>query len=233
MFYQGATAAHMRSHKVPFHTPDPVSWGHMSSSDLTHWEQHPTAIAPAAPTSYEGADVYSGAMIQDPDDGNKVKAFFACGVGDAKPPGGNNDAVCYAEADDDGLINWTKYNGTHDSVVLYIPEALGAAAKDYSPEAGSQFIFRNETDGAGASNSTWVMMVGSVSNIPQKKSFAVLLFSAPSLKPTAQWTFKGPMFRGGGSGTGIRNFRCCQFLCLLLICFSMQSAFLLELFLLL
>ena len=40
-------------------------------------------------------------------------------------------------------------------------------------------------------------------------------------------------FRSGGSGTGIRNFRCCQFLCLLLVCFSMQPAFLLKLFLLL
>lgn len=57
MFYQGTTAAHMRNHPVPFHTPDPVSWGHMSSPDLTHWEQHPMAIEPAQATSYEGADV--------------------------------------------------------------------------------------------------------------------------------------------------------------------------------
>ena len=57
MFYQGTTAAHMRNQPVPFHTPDPVSWGHMSSPDLTHWEQHPMAIQPAPATSYEGADV--------------------------------------------------------------------------------------------------------------------------------------------------------------------------------
>ena len=55
--------------------------------------QHPRAIAPAAPGSYEGADVYSGAMVLDPTTGT-VKAFFACGCGGARPPGGHNDAVC-------------------------------------------------------------------------------------------------------------------------------------------
>ena len=45
-------------------------------------------------------------------------------------------------------------------MVLYVPEALGAAAKDFGPEAGSQFIFRNQTD------NTWVMMVGQLSNSP-------------------------------------------------------------------
>ena len=51
----------------------------MSSADLTHWVQHPMAITPAAPTSYEGADVYSGAMIEDPSDGS-VKAFLRADV---------------------------------------------------------------------------------------------------------------------------------------------------------
>eukprot|EP01044_Picomonas_judraskeda_P043740 COSAG03_NODE_23159_length_282_cov_1.983607_1_plen_77_part_01 len=77
----------------------------MSSSDLTHWVQHPMAITPSAPNSYEGADVYSGAMIEDPTDGS-VKAFFACGCGDAKPPGGHNDAVCYASSSDANLTTW-------------------------------------------------------------------------------------------------------------------------------
>ena len=49
MFYQAATSAQMRMHKTPYHTPDPISWGHMSSPDLTHWEQHPMAISPAGP----------------------------------------------------------------------------------------------------------------------------------------------------------------------------------------
>jgi hypothetical protein len=57
----------------------------MSSADLTHWVQHPMAITPAAPASYEGADVYSGAMVEDPSDGS-VKAFFACACGAATKP---------------------------------------------------------------------------------------------------------------------------------------------------
>ena len=190
----------MRAHCKPgacnFHTPDPVSWGHMSSTDLTHWVQHPMAITPAAPTSYEGADVYSGAMIEDPTDGS-VKAFFACGCGDAKPPGGRNDAVCFAQSTDDNLTTWTKYDGPHGSVVLYVPEALGEDRDKYLPEAGSQFIFRNtSTDDAG-----WVMMVGSGTTAKTPNGqMATLLFSAPDLKPTSNWTFKGLQFVGGGKG---------------------------------
>ena len=197
---EGATTAQMRAHCKPgacnFHTPDPVSWGHMSSTDLTHWVQHPMAITPAAPTSYEGADVYSGAMIEDPTDGS-VKAFFACGCGDAKPPGGGNDAVCVAQSTDDNLTTWTKYDGPHGSVVLYVPEALGEDRDKYLPEAGSQFIFRNtSTDDAG-----WVMMVGSGTTAKTPNGqMATLLFSAPDLKPTSNWTFKGLQFVGGGKG---------------------------------
>ena len=206
---EGATTAQMRAHCKPgacnFHTPDPVSWGHMSSTDLTHWVQHPMAITPAAPTSYEGADVYSGAMIEDPTDGS-VKAFFACGCGDAKPPGGQNDAVCFAQSTDDNLTTWTKYDGPHGSVVLYVPEALGEDRDKYLPEAGSQFIFRNtSTDDAG-----WVMMVGSGTTAKTPNGqMATLLFSAPDLKPTSNWTFKGLQFVGGGKG---RSGAWCPFL---------------------
>eukprot|EP01052_Picozoa_sp_SAG31_P048192 SAG31_NODE_9976_length_1202_cov_1.066183_1_plen_298_part_00 len=198
MFYQAATTAQMRAKCKPedcsFHTPDPISWGHMSSPDLTHWAQHPMAILPASAKSFEGADVYSGAMIEDPTDGS-VKAFFACGCGGAKPPGGHNDAVCYASSVDDNLTHWTKYDGPHGSVVLYIPEALGSDRHKYLPEAGSQFIFRNTSDGS------WVMMVGSgtTSEAPNGQ-MATLLFSAPDLKPTSSWTFKGLQFVGGGKG---------------------------------
>jgi sucrose-6-phosphate hydrolase SacC (GH32 family) len=85
-----------------------------------------------------------------------------------------------------------RYNGSHGSVVLYIPEALGAAAADYLPEAGSQFVFRNQTDGS------WLMAVGSGrKRDPHRGSMAVLLFSAPDLRPESTWRFVGPMFVGG------------------------------------
>eukprot|EP01043_Picozoa_sp_COSAG02_P024310 COSAG02_NODE_1325_length_13237_cov_5.436901_5_plen_385_part_00 len=165
----------------------------MSSTDLTHWVQHPMAIAPAAPTSYEGADVYSGAMIEDPSDGS-VKAFFACGCGDAKPPGGHNDAVCYASSSDENLTTWKKHDGPHGSVVLYIPEALGADNSQYLAEAGSQFLFRNASDGS------WIMMVGS--GVKKTRQMATLLFSAADLKPTTPWVYKGAQFVGGGAHGG-------------------------------
>ena len=65
------------------------------------------AIKPAAAVSYEGADVYSGAMVQDPSDG-AVVSFFACGCGGAKPPGGHNDAVCYARSTDPNVTTFSK-----------------------------------------------------------------------------------------------------------------------------
>ena len=226
MFYQGATADHMRAVKQPFHTPDPVSWGHMSSADLTRWKQHPMAISPAAPTSYEGADVYSGAMIEDPTTGS-VKAFYACGIGAAKPPGGHNDAVCYAEsnadATDPNITKWKKFAGAHGSVVLYVPEALARAGKekDYIPEAGSQFIFQNFTSDTCWNRTApsclangWVMMVGSAKTSGVKRPCcftsecpatcnkrgepAALLFSAPDLLPTSEWSFQGEMFAERG-----------------------------------
>eukprot|EP01047_Picozoa_sp_COSAG01_P091183 COSAG01_NODE_22841_length_839_cov_0.835135_1_plen_172_part_10 len=153
------------------------------------------AITPAAPGSYEGADVYSGAMVQD-DDGSVI-SFFACACGDAKPPGGHNDAVCYARSTDPNVTTFLKYNGTHGSVILYIPEALGAAAADFLPEAGSQFVFRNETDGS------WLMAVGSGrKSDPDRGSMAVLLFSAPDLHPESTWQFVGPLYSGGGRQGG-------------------------------
>ena len=54
MFYQGATAAEMRAHTQPFHTPDPVSWGHMSSPDLTHWVRLPMPRPDMTPASIAG-----------------------------------------------------------------------------------------------------------------------------------------------------------------------------------
>ena len=106
VFYQAATTAQMRAKPAPYHTPDPISWGHMSSSDLTHWVQHPMAINPAPPGSFEGDDVYSGAIIQDPVDG-AVISFFACAVVGAKPPGRSNDAVCYARSTDANITTFT------------------------------------------------------------------------------------------------------------------------------
>jgi hypothetical protein len=56
-------------------------------------------------------------------------------------------ATLRASSTDVNLTNWTKFEGDHGSVVLYVPEAIGADKDKYLPEAGSQFIFRNETDG--------------------------------------------------------------------------------------
>ena len=193
VFYQAATTAQMRAKPAPYHTPDPISWGHMSSTDLTHWVQHPMAITPAPPGSFEGDDVYSGAVVQDPSDG-AVISFFACAAADARPPGRDNNAVCYARSIDANITNFTKYNGTHGSVVLYVPQAMGNASNELLPIAGSQFVFRN------ASGSNWLMMMGSMRR--RDDSMAVLLFSSPDLAPTSQWRYLGPMFEDSGLAGG-------------------------------
>ena len=84
-------------------------------------------------------------------------------------------------------------------MVLYIPEALGADRDVYLPEAGSQFVFRNESGGG------WLMMVGSGTRgagAAAPGQMATLLFAAPDLAPTTAWRYVGPQFVGGGAHGG-------------------------------
>ena len=69
-------------------------WGHISSSDLVHWRQHPTALAPG-----EGDEgIFSGGAFID---ANGTPTISYWGLG--KPRG-----ICLATSTDENLDVWTK-----------------------------------------------------------------------------------------------------------------------------
>lgn len=69
-------------------------WGHASSSDLLHWEFHPTALAPAPGDPDIG--IFSGNAFVNRE-GVPTIMYHGLGCG-----------TCIATADDDDLIKWTK-----------------------------------------------------------------------------------------------------------------------------
>lgn len=85
------------------HNPDELVmknmvWGHASSTDLITWTEHPVALRPGAPGSYDGDGCWSGCAV---DTGDGVAIVYS----------GNNGGVqlpCVATALDDELITWQK-----------------------------------------------------------------------------------------------------------------------------
>ena len=75
-----------------------MCWGHASSPDLVTWTEHPIALAPGQPGSYDGDGCWSGCAV---DDGTGVFAVYS----------GHNAGIelpCVARALDDDLIAWEK-----------------------------------------------------------------------------------------------------------------------------
>lgn len=75
-----------------------MCWGHASSSDLITWTEHPVALAPGHPGSYDSDGCWSGCTV---DDGTGVFAVYS----------GHNAGIelpCIARALDDDLITWEK-----------------------------------------------------------------------------------------------------------------------------
>ena len=73
-----------------------IHWGHASSADLVHWDDHPIALAPTA----GGPDrdhCYSGAAFVNRDG---IPTFIYHGV---------PDGICLATSRDDNLVHWEKH----------------------------------------------------------------------------------------------------------------------------
>ena len=73
-----------------------IHWGHASSVDLVHWEDHPIALAPT-PGAADREQCYSGAAFVTREG---APAFIYHGV---------PDGICLATSDDDLLITWDKH----------------------------------------------------------------------------------------------------------------------------
>lgn len=88
-----------------------ISWGHVSSADLIHWQQHPVALAPR-PGLIDGGGCWSGCVIDD--------AGVPTAVYTANPDHARN-AVAAVARSDRSLIRWEQ----DVSPVLGISKASG------------------------------------------------------------------------------------------------------------
>ena len=107
---------------LPVH--EAISWGHVSSPDLIHWQQHPVALAPR-PGLIDGAGCWSGCVIED--------AGVPTAVYTANPDHARNAVVAVARSDR-SLIRWEQ----DVSPVLGISRASGME------EVRDPFIFVHE-----------------------------------------------------------------------------------------
>ena len=72
------------------------SWGHVSSTDLLHWQHEPVALLPTE--AYESHGCYSGSAVSD--EQGRLTLIY---TGNVKFPDGSRTAYqCLARADDEG-----------------------------------------------------------------------------------------------------------------------------------
>jgi beta-fructofuranosidase len=99
-------------------------WGHVSSIDLLHWQQHPIALAPR-PGHVDQAGCWSGCIV---DDHGVPTAVYTANPGHAR------NAVVALATSDRSLIHWQQ----DESPVLGISETSG------TDEVRDPFIFVHE-----------------------------------------------------------------------------------------
>ena len=107
---------------APIH--DAMHWGHVSSADLLHWQEHPIAFAPRRGL-IDGAGCWSGCVV---DDGGVPTAVYT-----ANPDHARNAAVAVARSDR-SMINWEQ----DESPVTGISTASGI------DEVRDPFVFVHE-----------------------------------------------------------------------------------------
>jgi beta-fructofuranosidase len=107
---------------APVH--DAVHWGHVSSTDLTHWQEHPIALAPR-PGLIDAAGCWSGCIV---DDSGVPTAVYT-----ANRDGARNAVVALARSDR-SLMQWEQV----ESPVKGISKASGM------DEVRDPFVFVHE-----------------------------------------------------------------------------------------
>lgn len=149
----------------------PPRWAHLTSQDLVHWTEQPTALAPEG-VGPDAGGIWSGCVV---DDHGTPTAVYT-GV-EATADGGWTQTVCLATSDR-SLLTWTR-----DPANPVIAGPLDPAAIGFR----DPWVF---PDGDG-----WTMLIGTGVDPDGGK---VALFHGPDLR---SWTFQGYLLERAATET--------------------------------
>jgi beta-fructofuranosidase len=163
-----------------FHQSDPdslwfgtMSWGHVSSTDLLHWQRDEAALVPSQPPDRDGC--WTGCVV----DVDGVATAIYTGVVAL----GNDQwtqTICLATATDPGLRIWGKHPG--NPVEVEPPGFPVTAFRD-------PYVWRDD--------SGWVMLLGS--SLPSGEG-AVLCYRSGDL---LRWSYEGVAISGSELPEGL------------------------------
>lgn len=162
-----------------------MSWGHATSSDLVHWEEHPVAIPQTLDESGTAIeDIFSGSVVVDETNSSgfgtaeepPMVAIYTSAYTSAHPTLAGKQAQSLAYSTDGGQ-NWTKYTGNpvldRDSANFRDPKVI----RYTDPETGESY---------------WVMVA------VEALQYKVVLYRSDDLKTWTHLSDFGPANATGG-----------------------------------
>ncbi|KAB1193092.1 DUF4960 domain-containing protein [Haloferax sp. MBLA0076] len=159
----------------PFHGS--IHWGHATSEDLIHWEDHPVALSPD-PDGPDRDGCWSGCTVVD-DDGTPTILYT----------GGrdHHQLPCLATTTDPMLRSWDKSDD--NPIIESAPDDIDIlGTDDWAAEFRDHAVWKVGDD--------WYQLIGSA--IAEVGGVA-LLYRSPDLR---DWEYVGPL-HGGTEGHGI------------------------------
>ena len=168
MFYQYNPAG-------PFHGT--IHWGHATSEDLVHWEDHPVALTPD-PDGPDRDGCWSGCAVVD-DDGTPTILYT----------GGreHHQLPCLATTTDPMLRSWDK--APDNPIIESVPDDIDIlGTDDWAAEFRDHAVWKAGDD--------WYQLIGSAIS---EVGGVALLYRSPDLR---EWEYVGPLHAGTeGHGT--------------------------------
>jgi len=143
-----------------------INWGHMSSSNLTKWEDHRPVLWPEP--GYDEFGIWSGHVIRNIKDTPII--MYTGGDGDTY-------SMCLAHPQDEHLREWKKYEA--NPVVPGVPESF--ARKDMR----DPYLWKE--------GDTYYMIIGFGLEEGEKRSGSLLFYKSTNLK---DWKFIDTFYTG-------------------------------------
>lgn len=158
----------------PYHGT--IHWGHATSDDLLHWEDHPVALTPD-PDGPDRDGCWSGCAIQDDE---AVHVLYTGGRAGRQLP-------CLATAADENLDTWSK--NPANPVVTETPAELEIVSTEHwEAEFRDHCVWRE--------NDSWYQLIGSgIEGV----GGTTLRYRSDDLH---EWTYLGPLLTGDWEGAG-------------------------------